>query len=259
MVGIAASKRRRKGNFDFHAKRRREIMLHARHVGAAETADFDRWLVQWAVHNPGSRDEIGAVMNASRRMGGEVTELEATTICDEAALYPHIPKADPLAKLLGVTYAQRQALGLQTIGSVDVKKRARKELRKRRDRKNKEKIRRARRMRPQSQSLSRTKPWEALGMSRRTWERRRNKARDATLSTPIFLSCEDRLATSKMEQGCPSGASPRRKQEAVRLPTACTLAADTAGSLPSEARAIFARVPSWCFGRRETEQYRAAA
>jgi hypothetical protein len=252
VVSITAPKKRRKGKFDFLAKRRREIVSHAQHVGAAETDDFDRWLVQWAVHNPGSRDEIWAVMNAARRMGGEIAEVQATTICDEAALYPHLPKADPLAKFLGVTFAQRQALGLQTIGSVDVKKRARKELRKRRDRKNKEKLRRARGMRPQSQSLTRTKPWEKDGVSRRTWERRRNKARDATLSTPIFLSCEDRLATSEMEQGCPSEASPRRKQEVVRLPTACTLAADGYAFLPLELRLLALGLPLFA-------EYRAAA
>jgi hypothetical protein len=44
-------------------------------------------------------------------------------------------------------------------------------------------MRRAMGMRPQSESLSTTKPWLSLGMSRRTWERRRKP--DAVLSAAI--------------------------------------------------------------------------
>src|SRR5262245_52827511 len=84
MKAVSRRRRKRKG-FDFHAKRRSEIVKHARHVGAVDTEDFDRWLIQWAVHNPGSKDEIWAVMNAARRMGGKITEAQAEAICDEAA------------------------------------------------------------------------------------------------------------------------------------------------------------------------------
>src|SRR5215471_7048623 len=97
MTRLAAPRLRRK-NFDFAAKRRQEIVLHACHVGAAETEDFGRWLVAWALHNPGARDQVLSVMQAARRMGGEITEAEAIAIADEAAEIPYCWKADRLAK-----------------------------------------------------------------------------------------------------------------------------------------------------------------
>jgi hypothetical protein len=81
-------KGRRRKNFDFHAKRRKEIVLHAQHVGAMDTEDRGRWLVAWALHNPGARDQVWSLMQTARRMGGEITEAEAIEIADEAAEIP---------------------------------------------------------------------------------------------------------------------------------------------------------------------------
>src|SRR5262249_14935463 len=148
--------------------------------------------------NPKAKDPIWSLMEAAKRMGGTITEAEASAVTEEASITRKCWSADNLAQFLGVTYAQRQALGLKTIGSIDVKKRARRELRKRKDRLYQECCRRARGARPQSESISRTKPWEALNMSRKTWERHRNKVRDAndaTSSAVSFLSRNDRLAT----------------------------------------------------------------
>jgi hypothetical protein len=221
MRDVPAPRRQRK-NFDFTAKRRREIVLHARHVGAADTEDFDRWLIAWVWHNRKATDQIWSVMNAARNMGREITEAEASEITEEASIIRKHLSADNLAKFLGVTYEQRQALRLTTIGSINVGKRARKELRKRNDRLAKEHKRRALGMRPQSESLSATQPWRELGISRRTWERHRNKARDATLSPAIFLSSEDRLASpegKQGKQGWPSGAfAPKRTFVSRRRP-----------------------------------------
>src|SRR5512132_516751 len=50
MGNVSAPRRRRNQNFDLNAKRRREIVLHARLVGAHETEDFPRWLIAW--HDP---------------------------------------------------------------------------------------------------------------------------------------------------------------------------------------------------------------
>jgi hypothetical protein len=112
-----------------------------------------------------------------------MSDADAAAITEEASITRKHLSADNLAKFLGVTYAQRQALRITTIGSIDVKKRARKELRKREDRLAAERKRRERGIRPQSESLSATQPWKELGISRRTWERRRNKARDASDAT----------------------------------------------------------------------------
>jgi hypothetical protein len=46
-------------NFDFSAKRRREIVAHALDVGAAETEDFPRWLIAWHWYNPKAKDRFG--------------------------------------------------------------------------------------------------------------------------------------------------------------------------------------------------------
>jgi hypothetical protein len=146
-------------------------------VGAADTEDFERWLIAWVWHNRQSTDPIWAVANAARRMGRpNMSDAEASAITEEASITRKHLLADNLAKFLGVTYAQRQALGIKTIGSIDVKRRARKELRKRKNRLAAERKRRELGMRPQSESLSATQPWSELGMSRRTWERRRNAA-----------------------------------------------------------------------------------
>jgi hypothetical protein len=232
-------KGRRRKNFDFHAKRRKEIVLHARFVGAMDTEDRARWLVAWALHNPGARNQVWSLMQTAQRMGGEITEAEAIAIADQAAEIPYLWKADQLAKYLGLTYAQRQALRLTAIGSVDIGKRARRVLRQRKDRLAKERKRRAAGMRPQSESLSAIKPWRELGMSRATWYRR-NKARrrgETVLSAAIFLSCEERPVSP--EGG--AGLSKRRyraeeKKEDFRLATATTLAADIYATLPLELR-----------------------
>jgi hypothetical protein len=233
--------RRRNGNFDFAAKRRREIVLHARHVGAAETEDFSRWLIAWVWHNRSAKDQIWSVMECAKNMGGKVTEAEASAITEEAPITRKHLSADNLARFLGVTYAQRQALRLTTIGSVNVKKRVRKELRKRRDRIAKEQKRRALGMHPQSESLSTTKPWEKLGMSRAAWYRR-NKHRssgETTLSAAIFLISEDRPVSP--EGG--AGLSERgfASKEARGLPssqTATTTVADAHEALPTELRLL---------------------
>jgi hypothetical protein len=97
--------RRRNGNFDFTAKRRREIVLHARHVGAAETEDFSRWLIAWVWHNRRAKDQIWSVMECAKNMGGEITEAEASAITEEASITRKHLTADNLAQFLGVTYA----------------------------------------------------------------------------------------------------------------------------------------------------------
>jgi hypothetical protein len=131
----------------------------SRRGGAAETEDLHRWLIAWHWHNPKAEDPIWSLMEAAKRMGGQITDERASAITEEASIIRKCRSADNLARFLGVTYAQRQALGLTTIGSVNVGRRARKELRKRQDRLAKERRRRAAGMRPQSESLSATKPW----------------------------------------------------------------------------------------------------
>jgi SET domain-containing protein len=137
------------------------IALRDIRVGEELTSNYFEATIQ----APRTRFEF----EAAKRMGGKITEVEASAITEEASVTRKQLSAHKLAKFLGVTYEQRQALRLTTIGSINVKKRGRKELRKRRDRPAKEAKRRALGMRAQSRSLSATKPWTGLGMSRASW------------------------------------------------------------------------------------------
>jgi hypothetical protein len=248
MAYVTGRHGRRKSNpFDICAQRRREIVRHARLVGAADTEDFSRWLIAWVWHSPRAADQIWSLMNAARTMGREITEAEASAITEKASITRKHLSADNLARWLGVTYDQRQTLGLTTIGSTNVGKRARKELRKRRWRLNAERRRRGRGMRPQSQSLSRLKPWAAEGISRRTWERRRHRnmtrtQNDANWSTPIFLISEDGLASART--AAEAGASHREaSKELSSSQTGTIAAADPYESFPVELRLLALGLP----------------
>lgn len=86
-------------------------------------------------------------------------------------------KADTLAWHYHITKEERRMIGLTTIGAVDHQKAARTRRRKERDRQRKAAARRAAGAKPRADYLAasaeRAKPWEAEGISRRTWYRRR--------------------------------------------------------------------------------------
>jgi|APCry1669192522_1035417.scaffolds.fasta_scaffold01010_4 hypothetical protein len=86
---------------------------------------------------------------------------------------PRRYKADTLARLFNLTMWDRTALGITTIGAVDCNRQQRLELRRQKKRAYAEVRRRASGAKPRAQyeaeSLSRTKPWEVMGMSRSTW------------------------------------------------------------------------------------------
>lgn len=96
---------------------------------------------------------------------------------------PRFRKADELARDLGVTLEERTTLGLRTIGAADRSKRQREADRKAKDRARKKAARAAAGATPRERSLAALKPWEAEGISRRTWERRR--ARNGAVSDAV--------------------------------------------------------------------------
>lgn len=108
------------------------------------------------------------------------TETDLVPIIAEASKRRRMMRADGVAGLLHVTMAERLALKLRTIGAADMEKSARtkfmKGRKKERDRTRREQERRAAGMKDResyvAQSISTAKPWEALGMSRRTWYRK---------------------------------------------------------------------------------------
>src|SRR5262245_61128681 len=112
----------------------------------------------------------------------------------EAALSPPTRlTADQLAERLGVTMELRSRLGLTVIGAIDCDRQSRadrrREPRRRRDRERMVAKRRGkgakRRAEYEAQSLSRTKPWEAEGISRRWWYRRQRAAGNQVLHRSV--------------------------------------------------------------------------
>lgn len=113
---------------------------------------------------------------------------EASKIAGEAMANPQRWKADALAWRMRLTMEQRTMLGITTIGAIDMNKGARTKRRKQRDRERKTNSRRAKGIKPrkvyEGQSVSRQKPWEAEGISRRTWYRRRDGTSPPTDTSP---------------------------------------------------------------------------
>jgi len=132
-----------------------------------------------------------------------VSTIEAETADRRRMLGP-----DAVANLLMVTMAERDRLDLRTIGACDLPRaerlklaRARKRERDRqRQAEQRSKTQGQDRQSYEAQSLSRAKPWQAEGISRRTWERRR-------VASPSRVEEErtgDTLATIGGGEGCRS-------------------------------------------------------
>jgi hypothetical protein len=159
------------------AIRRREIERYARTIGVADSDDFPTFLVAWQWHNAGSKDPVGALQEAARRMLGHVSHEEAERLVQEAAATRQRRKADPLARWLQLPDKLRTVLGIRTIGSIDVSSKQRARRRKERDRINKANKRRAKGAKSRAEyladSLMRTQPWKKEKISQRTWYRRR--------------------------------------------------------------------------------------
>lgn len=100
-------------------------------------------------------------------------DVDPVLFARRIAKSPRRYKADTLARLLNLTMSDRTAIGITTIGAIDCNKQQRAALRRERNRVGAEARRRARGAKPRAQyeaeSLSRTKPWERMGMSRSTW------------------------------------------------------------------------------------------
>lgn len=137
-----------------------------------------------------------------------ISQAEIDLMKQKAARRKHMLPADSVAKLMNVTLAERTRLKLKTIGACDVCEEQRKkialELKREQDRARQEHKRmlegRVSRAEYEAVSLSKSKPWEAEGISRRTWERRRV----ASVSRVDIESKSDTPASnSKTGLSCP--------------------------------------------------------
>jgi hypothetical protein len=109
---------------------------------------------------------------------------------------PAIEKADPLAALLHLTYAERQYLRITTIGACDVS-RAERQLLSKQKKRERDRIRAAEKRllagaRPRDEylanSLTAARPWVDEGITRKTWERRRRLLAGASVATPSYTN-----------------------------------------------------------------------
>jgi hypothetical protein len=92
--------------------------------------------------------------------------------------------ADDLAKVLKLTYAERKWNKITTIGAIDCGTPAKREARRRRNRRLASRARRAAKgAKPHSKSIERDQPWISDQISRATWFRRRRKAEQAATET----------------------------------------------------------------------------
>lgn len=239
--------RKRRGGgqpWSIKVQRRYEIEQCARRMDAALFEDiFEFFLIAWAAHNRGSRNPVGDLMAAAKRMephcwpGWEcrITKSNARAALDQAEDMPRSWKADELADYLGIPHCVRQELKLKSLGSLDIQKKAREELRKRDAKLRKERKRRERGAKSRTQyeadALSNVRPWEALGISRRTWERRRRAGLVASLSalppTPTHRDASPSAIPPKgvVPTDRPATAGP--PQEAIRGGADGTVAACT--------------------------------
>jgi hypothetical protein len=178
---IAARYRQRRRPVSVSVLRLRELMRLARArypQGITDTPD-GRTMVRIIAHH------LGALQGDQRR---RITEWlaehapwlplrDGRALLAEVASRPRRWRADRLGARLKLLEADRAALRITTIGAVDLDKEARAARRKEAKRQAKLNRRRLKGAKPraryESESLSRTKPWEAEGISRRTWERRR--------------------------------------------------------------------------------------
>jgi hypothetical protein len=137
---------------------------------------------------------------------------EVRRVLDRVAAYPRQWRAETLGRALHVTKAEWLYLNLRTIAPVDMTRNERSQERKLRNRlrMHHKRRREGRKSRAEyeSNSLSRTKPWLAEGISRRTWERRRRadkKACRKCVSHKDIFKAVHTPATSEQAARSPRG------------------------------------------------------
>jgi hypothetical protein len=141
-----------------------------------------------------ARDDIELMLHHLARRAGEpgrrIAEwlglrapwfagIERAIMVERVLAQPLKFKADTLAKRLGLTAERRARLKIRTIGAIDQTAAERKAASKQRKLEAKRNRRRTEGVKPRPKylatSVERAKPWEAEGLSRRTWYRRQRK------------------------------------------------------------------------------------
>jgi len=157
-------------------------------VAGDREASVRRWLFDWA---PG------------------LTEAELVELIDAAESSNWLWRSDACAELLGISASDRETHNIRFLGANDDPDRskraayaaARRRARRERDRLRKAAARKAAGATPRAESLSQTKPWAAMGISRSTWERRRKRETetDASVSADNQKSTYERTDLRQTE------------------------------------------------------------
>jgi len=125
-------------------------------------------------------------------------------VLEEVCAHPRKWRSERLGRLLGLTGKEWRELRIR-IAPIDMSKEERRDYSRILSNGKRVKKRRTKGMKSRAEyleanSLSRTKPWVAEGISRRTWERRRK--RDASLAAIHKNNAQDRPATAGMDWLC---------------------------------------------------------
>jgi hypothetical protein len=177
-----------------HRLREIERIINHRYGVLPDTDDVDVFLNQVACCQlqmrrkklgqlPEFDDLVGRLSLWCERWAPQASIFQCRDAVREALRRRRIDRADECAARLRLSYEERTRLHITTIGSFDVNKRKRAELRRERkrirdrDRQARERAERGALPRAEylARSLARTQPWKRYGIHRRTWERRRRR------------------------------------------------------------------------------------
>jgi hypothetical protein len=162
-----------------------ERLISARYGGQLPNDDAgqdDLWIAAQLTRRL-SGDISKNVVAWARRWAPWCSEAWAREIAAKACDQPEPYRftADILAEKQGLTYAERQALGITAIGAIDVDREERERRRRQRSRANEKQKRRENGAMPRELyergSTNSTRPWEREGISRATWYRRQRASR----------------------------------------------------------------------------------
>lgn len=163
------------------------LRVVAHHLAQVDQHRIERWALKWLPEiAPDELEELIAQAGKGWRWG-----------------------ADELAHEIGLDDAMRKRLKVTTIGAIDCDKVQRARRRKRK-RKAADRVRRAKAgAKPRAKSAENLMPWNAEGISRRTWYRRRAQelalngtdARPANLSSPMRSEISEKSNPHKRPKG----------------------------------------------------------
>jgi hypothetical protein len=199
-----------------------ENLVRYRYGELPDTDDRDLYLRFWAWHNLHSEKQAEDLFALGRRLGVELAAAEVAAVVSYCNRKPRKFSATTLGKRLHLTEAERAFLLITTIVPCDLKPAERKRVRATKRQQRRTQRRRAKNIKPRAQylaeSLSRTRPWLAEGVSRSTWERRRKAARqtrDASVAPsnlPLVLHGTTLAASSLAARQQARGYRPSNKR-----------------------------------------------